>query len=270
MQGGLLLAQRQDLGCHRAVVMGPVLAGAGCTGAPQGLAQIAAAGVRQKGLHQRRRQGDGIGPVAQPALLGCGPGGIQQEGGQARAVGLGGQLQGVGSLFGQHILGKTGAQDRQFTHQGAVALALLRPQAGTGAGEILVHTVQQPVLLRIQCQLVALRLQGFDPGKQGLIQVGGAVVGRQLRGHVALHRLQFGIGLAGREIVKQQSNSAQQAATFVQRRQGVGKIGWLSQMGNGVDLGAVLRQRDGKCGGKVGGLHAAKGGKAVRRVPGLQ
>jgi len=54
VQGGLLLAQRDDLRRHRAVVVRAVLASAGNAGAPQGFAQVASAGVGQEGLGQRR------------------------------------------------------------------------------------------------------------------------------------------------------------------------------------------------------------------------
>ncbi len=193
MQARLLVAQREDLACHRAiVVLAFVLAPRG-PGLVRLLAQVAPVGEGEERHDVRARQRDDP-RIGDAALDGGLARGGAHEVGQPGELFLAAQHQAVIRLVGQHVLRKACGELGQALHHLRVACLGGRCQAGAGAHEVEVDPLQQALLLRRQAELVAPFMQLVDAPEKARMHVEGAVVRRHQRRELALDRLQRGRG----------------------------------------------------------------------------
>ncbi len=119
----------------------------------------------------------------------------------------------------------------------ALAITALKPRSGTHKHGVI--TLQHPVLLRRQSQIIFAGKQGFNTFKQpGIEQCFHTVTGKQ-RGHIAFNLLQAIAGIGTTKIKEHGCRLTQQFAGTFKRINGIGKIrlNWI--VGNCINFPAL-------------------------------
>jgi len=171
-------------------------------------------------------------------------------------------------LVAEHVLRKLGRQHRQPLDDLGKARPFGDAQLRAGAHEIEMIALQHPRRFRIEAQPVALPVELVDAPEQRRVEKDAVPVPRHHRRHVALHRLQLGIGVGARQLREHHVHLAQQLAAELQRRDGVVEARRFGIAGNRRHLPVVLGQRPlvGRC--EMRRFDRLERRHAERRVPG--
>ena len=174
------------------------------------------------------------------------------------------------ALVGEDVLAEARRQLGEPLHDRRVARLLGRRQLGAGADEVEVEALEDATLLRVELDAVAPLVQRIDASEQRSVGEDAAVVRREQRRHVALHRLQRGRSLARRQVVEQRADALEQATGSVERGDGIGEGRRFARCRELVDLGEVLAHRRRECLGEVLGADFGERRQAIGAGPGRE
>ncbi len=151
-----------------------------------------------------------------------------------------------------------------------VALLRFRREPRPGAHEVEVHAFEQSLLLRVEPERVAPRVERVDAGEERGVHVGRAVVRGLQRRDGPLDRLQLGRGLGRGEVAEQRVDSGQQRAGAIEGRQRVVEVRRIRIRGDRVELVAMGLPGGVECRPEMRRLQRRERRQAVRRVPRLE
>ena len=167
----------------------------------------------------------------------------------------------------QHILAELRSKGGQpLGDRGQSRLGLSR-RAGAGAGEIEMIALKHARLLGRKAKLVLLGFKRVDALEQRRVQRDFAAMPREHGRDLPLDRLEFVIGRRAREIEEHFGHPIEAASAAFQGfdRIGEGRRLWICR--DGVDLSAMVFQRDVESGPEMPGLDAVERGRLERPSP---
>ncbi len=170
----------------------------------------------------------------------------------------------------QHILAELRGKRRQpLGDRGQSRLGLPRG-AGAGAGEIEMIALEHARLLGRKPELVLLGLERGDALEQRLVQRDLASMAREHGRDLPFDRLEFVIGRRAREIEEDFRHAIEAAPAAFQRFNRIGESRRLQACRDGVDLGAMVFQRDVESGPKMRRFDVVERRGLERPGPGLE
>ena len=197
----------------------------------------------RKGTISERDSVTTCAPSRQPAVARGLARGRAHERRQAVEVVVG-QRQLEAGLVGQHVLREARRELREALHDLRVARLLVGAQLRAGAHEVDVQPFDEAQLLgQSRPELVTPRVHRVEPREQAGVHHHGAVVRGQRRGELALHGLDVGRRVRGRERVERGLDARQQAAAAVERGHGVVEVRRVGVRRDGVHFGALRLHR---------------------------
>ena len=260
--------QAHHFGGDGAIVGRPAVFAARSPGAEGLFAQVPPRGELQEGLDARTRQGDGVSADG-PALGGEAGGAVHVEIRQAVEIARV-DKQEPGLFVRQHVLPELCAEGREPLANRGEACLCLRRQAGAGAGEIEMVTLEHPRLFGGKPEPVLLAFQGVDPSEQRVVEIGVAAMARQNRSDLALDRLELVVGRGAGQIEEDGRHLVEAPAAALDRLDGVSEGRRLRIGGDCVDLGARRSKRDVEGGPKVLRLDTLERRRLERTGPGFE
>ena len=262
------LAQRQDFDDGLVVVVGVVVVAARRKRLEDLLAQVAPGRTLQERLDERPRQRhhDFAGHAA---LLGGRPCGGDETLRQPLAIGLA-EFHEPFLLVAQQMMAERGAEMRQpLIDLGHPCLGRL-VEAGAGAVEARIGTLQQPRLLAGQAERGAVVAQQRDAAEQHGVHHDRVPVARHPQRHFLVDLQQRRVGMGRHQVVKHRRHPGEQLARALQRRDGVGEIRRGGIVGDRRDLGGMIGEGLLEGGQEMLGRDLGEWRGLERRLPRLE
>ncbi len=246
---GAGIAQADDLGDELLVVARVVVVAAAGESAPHLLAQVAAAGIGEEGLHARARVEDL--PLCVVA---------------ARAGGRGGGDERMGVLVGQHVLAEIGVERGEALVDLRQSLLRDLVQARAAPRELGVAKPGEPLLLRRQARLLARLVDGGDAREEPCVLDDPVVEAGEPGLHLALDVLESGRAHRRGEDAVDRRRPVERPAAALHRLERVRERGRRGVIGDAVDLGQPFGHRDLERRLEVLDLHLVERRNAAERA----
>ncbi len=183
------MAQREDLGDQRVVVVLVAVVAARVVGAPDLLAQSALVGEGQERVHRRARVGDGVLPFL-PAGRRRLRGRLHESLREAAEL-VGFEEEDVPLLIREHVLREARVELRQTLVDLGVTLPGRARQRRSVVREAVVHELDQAQLVGSEARRVATLPHGADPREERRVLHDLRSVLGELRRHLRLHLTEF-------------------------------------------------------------------------------